>query len=253
MQRALDVVRGSVERFLALEGFDRAMALAGQAFAAFLPLLIVIGAVSPASGKDAASAIIDRLDLTGEAADTVRAAVAQPATIEDGISVLSLVVLIFSALAFTRALQRLYVRAWGLEKIGVRGNVWGLLWLLAVAAFWSLQPAIVSLFSGNAATAASLAASCTLWLFTPWLLVGRQIHWRRLLPQALLTSVGLTCLGVAAALYMPRAVGSAAAQFGFIGVAFALLSFLFTVCLVLVVAAALGATLAQPLKTPRRD
>ena len=33
------------------------MALAGQAFAALMPLLIVIGAVSPASGKDAASTL----------------------------------------------------------------------------------------------------------------------------------------------------------------------------------------------------
>lgn len=244
VKRAIDIVRRSVERFFGLEGFDRAMALAGQAFAAFLPLLIVIGAVSPASGKDAASSIIDRLELTGEAADAVRAAVAQPAAIEDGVSVLSFVVLIFSALAFTRALQRLYVRSWGLEKIGARGNIWGLLWLLAFAAFWSIQPAIVSLFSGNAATAASLAASCALWLFTPWLLVGRQIHWRRLLPQALLTSTGLGFLGIAAALYMPRTIGSAAAQFGFIGVAFALLSFLFAVCLVLVVTAAVGSTLS---------
>ncbi len=65
------------------------------------------------------------------------------------------------------------------------------------------------------------------------------------MPQALLTAVGLTCLGVAAVLYMPRAVGSAAAQFGFIGVAFALLSFLFAMFFVVVVTAAFGATLAQ--------
>ena len=127
--------------------------------------------------------------------------------------------LVLSALAFTRALQRLYVRAWGLEKIGVRGNGWGLLWLLAFAAFGSLEPAILSLFSGipRLPLARGLHA---LWLFTPWLLLGRQVHWRRLLPQAVLTSIGLTCLGVAAVIYMPRAVASAAAQFGFIGVAF---------------------------------
>ena len=246
MKRTIELVRRSIERFIALEGFDRAMALAGQAFAALLPLLIVIGAVSPATGKDAASSLIDRLELTGEAADVVQAAVAQPAAIEDRISVVGVVVLVLSALAFTRALQRLYVRAWGLRKIGVRGNGWGLLWLLAFAAFWSIQPAIVSIFSGIAATATSLAASFVLWLFTPWLLLGRQVHWRRLLPQAVLTAVGLTCLGVAAVLYMPRAVGSAAAQFGFIGVAFSLLSFLFAMFFVVVVTAAFGATLAQP-------
>ena len=246
MKRAIDVARRTVERFFALEGFDRAMALAGQAFAALMPLLIVIGAVSPALGKDTASSVIDRLGLTGEAADAVRAAVAQPAAIEDGVSALGFVVLLISALAFTRALQRLYVRAWGLDKMGVRGNVWGLLWLLAFAVFGSIQPAILSLFSGDGEIAASLATACVLWLFTPWLLVGRKIYWLRLLPQALLTSAGLTILGVAAAIYMPRAVGSAAAQFGFIGVAFALLSFLFVAALVVVVMAALGSTLSEP-------
>lgn len=245
-RRVVDVVSRSIERFFALEGFDRAMALAGQAFAAFLPLLMVINAIAPAQGDDAASEIIDKLDLSGDSADVIRAVVAQPAAIEDGVSALSFLVLILSALAFTRALQRLYVRAWGLDKIGVRGNVWGLLWLVAFAVYGSLQPLILSIFSGETATAVSLAASSALWLFTPWLLVGRQIHWQRLVPQALLTSVSLAILGVAASLYMPRTVASAASQFGFIGVAFALLSFLFVVSFIIVVAAALGSVLAEP-------
>jgi hypothetical protein len=46
-------------------------------------------------------------------------------------------------------------------------------------------------------------------------------------------------------IYMPQAVVAAAAQFGFIGVAFALLSWLFALALVLVVTAALGSTLVE--------
>jgi membrane protein len=244
--RTVDVLRRSVQRFFELEGFDRAMALAGQAFAALLPLLIVIAAVSPAGGADAASELIDRLDLSGDSAAVVREAVAQPAEVQDGISVLGFVILVISALAFTRALQRLYVRAWQLEKFGMRGNAWGLEWLGVVAVYLSLQPAIVGLFDGVLATAVSLACGAAMWLFTPWLLIGRRLPWQRLLPQALLTAVGLTALGIASALYMPRAVGSAAAQFGFIGVAFALLSWLFAVALILVVTASLGSTLGDP-------
>jgi membrane protein len=256
MAGVIDVFRRSLHRFLVLEGFDRAMALAGQGFAALLPLIIVMGAVSPNSGKDAASELIDRLELTGGAANAVHEAVAQPAAIQDGITGLSLAILVISALAFTRALQRLYTRAWGLEKMGVRGNLPGLAWLLAFSLFWSLQPVIVGAFDGAAATAMTLMLSCALWLFTPWVLVGRQISWRRLLPQTLLTSLGLSCLGVAAALYMPRAIASAASQFGFIGVAFSLLSFLFLAALVLVVTAAVGAVLGEPApvgESPRSD
>jgi membrane protein len=77
-------------------------------------------------------------------------------------------------------------------------------------------------------------------------LLGRVIPWHHLLPQALLTSLGLTALGIASVIYMPRALGSAAAQFGFIGIAFALLSWFCAVAFVLVAAAALGATLVEP-------
>jgi len=48
----VEFVRRCLGRFVELEGFDRAMALAGQAFAALLPLLIVIGSVSPQDGDD---------------------------------------------------------------------------------------------------------------------------------------------------------------------------------------------------------
>jgi membrane protein len=139
----------------------------------------------------------------------------------------------------------LYVRAWRLEPLGVRGNVWGLVWLAMWVAFWSLQPAIVELFDGVVALAVSLALSTLLWLWTPWLLVAKRIAWQRLLPQAFLTAVGVGAFAIGAAIYLPRAIASASGQFGILGVAFTLLSLLFALALVLVVAAALGATLAE--------
>ncbi len=222
------------------------MALAGQTFAALLPLLIVVSTVSPATGKDAANTIIDRLELSGDSADVVREAVARPPDAQDSIGVLSVVLLVISALSFTRALQRLYVRAWGLNKVGLRGNGWGLLWLFAFCCFWAVQPAIVGIFDGAVATAVTLVLATLLWLVTPWLLLARELPWRRLLPQACLTATGITLLSVASVLYMPRAVASASAQFGFIGVAFALLSWLFLLSLIIVVAAAVGATIGEP-------
>jgi membrane protein len=246
VQRPVAFVRRSLARFVELEGFDRAMALAGQGFAALLPLLIVVGAVTPAGGRDVAQTLIDRFDLTGSTAESLRAAVAQPAAVQDSVSVLSGFILLLAALAFTRALQRLYVRAWRLPRLGPNGNAWGLLWLGVFSAYWSLQPVIASVLDGAAAVVVSISLSCALWLFTPWLLVGKRLPWRRLLPQAVLTALGLMALAAAAAVYMPRAIGSAAAQFGVIGIAFSLLSWMFAAALVLVVTAALGATLAEP-------
>jgi membrane protein len=242
MRIVLDIGRRSLARFIELEGFDRAMALAGQAFAALLPLLIVIGSVSPAD-DNLADTLIERFKISGSAAETLREAVSQPP--HSGLSAIGAVLLVISALSFTRAMQRLYIRAWRLDKLGLRANAWGLVWLALFVAFWSLQPAIVGLFSGVVAFCLSLALSTTLWLLTPWLLTAKSIPWRRLLPQAFLTAVALIALTIGSALYLPRAVATASAEFGILGVGFTLLSLLFSISLVLVVTAALGATLAE--------
>ena len=242
----ISIGRRSLERFVELQGMDRSMALAGQAFAALLPLLIVVGVATPAGGEDIVESFIERLELSGEAAETMRDAVAEPADVEDSVSVAGVLLLVVSALSFTRALQRLYVLAWRLPPLGMRGNKWGLVWLAAFSVFWSLQPGVVALFSGAYEVVVTIALSCALWLFTPWILVGKAIPWHRLIPQAVLTALGLTVLSIASAIYLPTAIASAAGQFGFIGVAFAILSWLFVSCFALVAAAALGATLAEP-------
>jgi membrane protein len=247
MRVVFDIGRRSLARFVELEGFDRAMALAGQSFAALLPLLIVIGSVSPADDDTLADSLIDRFELSGSAAETLRAAVSQPP--HSGLGALGAVLLVISALSFTRAMQRLYIRAWRLDKLGLKANAWGLAWLTLFVGFWSLQPAIVGLFSGVVALALSLALSTALWLLTPWLLTAKRIPWRRLLPQAFLTAVGLLALGIWGAIYLPRAVATASAEFGILGVGFTLLSLLFSASLVLVVTAALGATLAESPRT----
>jgi membrane protein len=239
----VDIGRRSLERFVELEGFDRAMALAGQAFAALLPLLIVIGSVSPSDDDSLADSLIERFEVSGSAADTLREAVAQPP--HSGMSVAGALLLVISALSFTRAMQRLYIRAWRLDKLGLRANYWGLIWLGLFIAFWSIQPAIVGLFDGLVATVIALTLSTAMWVLTPWLLTAKLIPWRRLLPQAVLTAFGLLGLGIAAAIYFPHTVATASAEFGILGVGFSLLGLLFSLAFVLVVAAALGTTLAE--------
>jgi len=158
---------------------------------------------------------------------------------------LSFLLLAISALSFTRAMQRLYVRAWRLPSMGLRGNVWGLAWLASFVAWTSIQPLIVSLFDGVVGFVVSETLATLLWMLTPWLLVGRRLPWRKLVYQALLTAAGLLVLSVSAALYAPRAVSAAAQDFGVIGVAFSLLTLLFCVMFVFVTAAGVGATLTE--------
>lgn len=235
--------RRCLARFLELEGFDRAMALAGQAFAALLPLLIVIASVSPASGDDLSDTLSRTFKLSEDAEDTLSRAVAQPP--DPGIGAIGVVLLVISALSYTRAMQRLYVRAWRLGSLGLRGNLWGLQWLVIFVLFWSLQPVVVHFFSGVIAFTVALGCSTVLWLITPYFLVAKRIAWRRLVPQALLTALSLDALAIAGAVYLPRAVQTTSKEFGVLGVAFTLLSLLFSISLCLVAAAAVGATIAD--------
>jgi len=201
-------------------------------------LLIVLQAVEPGEAS-LANSLIERFDLTGEAADTVREAfeVTEGETATTGLSVFVLVV---SVLSFTRRLQRLYEATWELEPRGLRGTGSGLAWLACFALYVTLFPALDGVVDGLAGVVLALAGAFAFGLMTPYLLLGRRLPWRRLVPQAALTSGGLGALGIWSAIYMPRAIESSAAAYGSIGVAFSLLTWLWGIGIVLVVAAVFG-------------
>jgi membrane protein len=71
------------------------------------------------------------------------------------------------------------------------------------------------------------------------------LPWRRLIRQAGLTAVGVTVLGIWSAIYMPRAIESSAAAYGAIGIALALLTWLWGLGIVLVASAVYGAPQMQ--------
>ena len=72
----------------------------------------------------------------------------------------------------------------------------------------------------------TIARSLTrrLWLITPYLLLGRRLHWLRLLPVAVLSVIGMTGVGIWSVLWMPHTIAASADQFGVIGIGFALLT-----------------------------
>jgi membrane protein len=80
---------------------------------------------------------------------------------------------------------------------------------------------------------------------TPYLLLGRRLSWRRLAPVAVLSTIGMTGVGIWSVIWMPHVVASSAKQFGVIGVGFALLTWLVAAAVVLTIAAAGGAVVAD--------
>jgi membrane protein len=247
---AAHLARMWAERFIAIQGVDRAMALAAQAFSALIPLLIVYSAVvSRGEGSDFADALIDRFELSGASADSVREAFTSSQTVEDSISLLGLLLLVISALSFTRGMQRLYENAYGMPSRGMRNTGWGLAWLGLIALYTSLRPFAAGLFDLAAPQiTVSLALAAGVWTATPYLLLGRRISWRVLMPGAVLAAVGMTGLAASSVIWFPRTLAASADQFGVMGVAFALLSWLVAAGFVLVIAATGGAVTSERLK-----
>jgi membrane protein len=243
----LELARAWVARFLGVQGVDRAMALAAQAFSALIPLLIVYSAVvSRGEGSSFADALIDRFDLDGAAAQTVRQAFTSSQTVEDTVSFLGVFLLVISALSFARGMQRLYEGAYGLGMLGMRNSHHGLAWLALVVVYTSVRPLVAGLFDGVVLrTGASLVLAAGLWTATPYLLLGRRLPWRRLLPGACLAAVAMGALGATSVIWFPRTISSSADQFGAMGVAFALLSWLVAAGFVLVGSATLGAVTSE--------
>jgi membrane protein len=238
LERGRELIELFVEPLLRFNFIDRSLALGAQAFGAVIPLLIVLEAAQPGR-TSLADDLIDRFNLSGAAADSLRAAFATP-TDQVSTTALSVLLLIVSTLSFTRRLQRLYEESWSLPTRGLKGTGWGLAWIVVFTVYVSLHPALDSVLNGTASVLLSLAGGLFLGLFTPYLLLGRRIRWHRLLLQASLTAVGLTALGIWTAIYMPKAIGSSASAYGAIGVAFALLTWLWGLGIVLVIAAVYG-------------
>jgi membrane protein len=242
----LTVFRAWLERIVQMEGLDRAVVLGAQAFAALFPLLIVYTALVDPGGSDGfAERVIDRLELTGAAADSLRRAFEPPPDVEGGVTIVGLLVLVVSALSFARAMQRLYERAWKLPPRGIRASGWGLLWLAALVLFLTVRQIVDRELSGPTDVIVSVAAGTLLWLGTPFLLLARRERWQALLPGALITAIAMTALAVVIALFGTRTFTSAASEYGLIGVAFALMGWLIAAGMVIMAAAALGAVTAE--------
>jgi membrane protein len=239
------------ERLVEVELFDRAVAIASQAFVALVPFMVVAAAVLPLGDRgDYADSIVRRFDLHGSSADAVETVFAKPAEVQSTLSAIGVFVLVISALSFCRALQRLYEKSWRLAPRGVRHTGSHLLWLLLAAAYATvastLNTAAADSLGPGGRIAVALVLSLVLWLWTPYILLGRRIPRRSLRATAVLTATGLVGLSLASIVYMPRTIASSAERFGPIGIAIALVSWLISAGFVLVVAAAFGAVLADP-------
>jgi membrane protein len=239
-----------LERLIELEMFDRAVAIASQAFVALIPYMVVVSTVLPAyERKDFADSIIHRFDLEGSSAAAIQQVFAAPSEVESTLSAFGVLLLVISALSFCRAMQRLYEKAWRIQARGMRSSGSHLIWLAAAALYasigTSLNTAAADWLGPTPRVVLAFVLSYLLWLWTPYLLLGRRVERRSLRWTAVLTATGMTLFSIASLVYMPHSIAASAERYGMIGIAIAIVSWLVGVGFVLVVSAAFGAVLAD--------
>jgi membrane protein len=235
-----------VRSFLDLQGIDRALVLASQAFTALIPLVILSSALAPADHRDVVStALVGRFRLTGATADSVRQLFAHSSG--GSIGVFSGLLLLFSGISLTRRMQRMYQEAWQRAPAPGVGHTLhaglGLAALLLGMGLLYQARAIVSglPYPGALQLIASVLAGFLTWTTVPWLLLDRRVAWRRLIPVGALTAFCSSAYGIASTVYMPRLLESYSRRYGLFGVTLALVGWLVCVSFIVVAATAVAA------------
>ncbi|GAA4360498.1 YhjD/YihY/BrkB family envelope integrity protein [Angustibacter luteus] len=242
-------VLGCLLRFVRINGRDRILVMASQAFTAMIPLLIVISSFS--SDNDAlADGMVERFHLSGNGESAMRVLFTRPANAASALTLVGLVVLFYSTMALARYVQRTYQSAWDLPPVGIVGtlnSVLGLALLIGQVVFLSWLSGLVGELRGHQGVVIlmHLAIASVLWLQVQYLLLSRRVPRRALVPGSITAAAGQAVVSIYSATWMPHIVSLNSVRYGVIGVTFALLTWLIVVCAGVVAAAVVSAEWAQ--------
>ncbi|MFL6003473.1 MAG: YhjD/YihY/BrkB family envelope integrity protein [Nocardioides sp.] len=253
-QRVLDtvpVVRNAVTGLIRIELIDRSMAIAAQAMLALVPMLVVLAAFLP---PEFTTLALDRFrDLTGlgQAGEKVIDANVSADQVRAQTGAIGLLITLFSATSFARAVQRMYEKIWEKPHIGGvvgirRSSLWLIGWLLTLQILAALGFVLEQVVDFGAFRYVFQGAGASLmWWWTSRILLFGRVSWRRLLVGALLTGYALVIYSWGSALVMPAYVASSAAAFGTLGVILAITTWLVGFAGLLVVASVVGRAVAE--------
>jgi membrane protein len=240
------------ERMLEIEFVDRSIALAGKAFVSFFPLVLVVAAFVPERIRSSIlTSVTARLGLRGDALVLAREAFASSDDIRKATGLLGLALTIFFATSFTTALQRVYVHAWRRPSraAGVsaywRGVAWLLVVLVGMALLGGLRRALGGGLGFGLFVIVSLVVASVLWWFTAWFLLLGEVRARVLVLTGVITSILTAGYAASATVWMPGVVTGNEAQFGFFGVALALVTWFSGAAICVLIGACAGPVLAE--------
>jgi membrane protein len=228
-------VLGVQKRYGELNGNYLASAVTLSAFLSIFPLLLfaiaVLGFFS-ASTPDLAGSVVDRLGLTGDAAEGITKAVQTAEDSRKAASVLGIAGLLWSGLGLIAAFQYAINAAWQVTGKGWRDKLTGLMWLGGATLLFLTSFATSAVlrwlpgFLTPLGVLAGLSVNLALWLWTFKVLATREVGWKALVPGAVVGALGFEILKYVGGYYVPMAVSSASALYGTLGVVFATLAWL---------------------------
>ncbi|WP_261989337.1 YhjD/YihY/BrkB family envelope integrity protein [Streptomyces sp. uw30] len=250
LETRFPVITGLVDRLVSVNVFDSATRIAAQCFLTAVPLLFVLGAYAPEAVQDQViTSVTTVFGLTGQSKAQLEQAFQPPNDdLRQATGLVGALMVLLSATAVSRAVQRLCKRAWQVPRTAAkvapwRWLAWIILWLGALV----LQGLLHNGFGWGAefGTPVILVIQLAMWWWTQHLLLGGAIRWSPLLPGAVITAIAVSALSVTAHFYMPRALNRALANYGSTGSVFVLLSWLIVVCVAVTVGLSMGAVLSQ--------
>ena len=253
-----DVMIAVQERYTELEGNVIASAVTLSIFISLFPAMLlgtaIVGFVASGS-VDLAGEIVDKLGLSGTAADALREAIDAAHRSRQAASLVGIAGLLWSSLGVVAAIQLAVDHPWQMKGDGFRDKLKALGWLLVAGLFLVVTTTttalVVSVLPSWAAPftiIATVVVNIVMFWFTLATLGSQRVGWRPLLPGAVFAGIGMQVLTLAGAIIVPRSVASSSALYGSLGVVFAILAWLFFFGRMLVYASTLNVVLYERVK-----
>ncbi|MGX1884990.1 YhjD/YihY/BrkB family envelope integrity protein [Streptomyces sp. NPDC055287] len=244
------VITHLTTRMLSVNILDAATRLAAQCFLTAVPLLFVVGSFAPEGVQNQLiSSVRAVFGLTGDVNDQLEQ-VYQSHTeyLREATGIVGTLMVLLSATAVSRAMQRLCKRAWEIPKAAMQIAPWRwFVWITVWLAVLVVQAPLRDGFGAGLWLGVPLTVLCQtgLWWWSQHLLLGGLIRWLPLLPGAVLTAAAVTALSVGAQFYLPTALNRSLSEYGPLGPVFTVLSWLIVVCAAVAVGITAGAVVAQ--------
>ena len=208
VRNRLEVARGSArglafemgKRAVETRMLDSALALASRLFVAVIPVALLVSSFLP-GGQTFAERLVTGLQLHGAGRVAAERLFATPDVVRAGMTFATCLVAAWSLMSCGGVLQRTYRSAWRLETLGSdswrrdagRRLLWAAGLVVYVGATFGLADVSAHGVLAIARDGARVALALAFFSWGPYVLLGRQVAPRRLLPTAILGAVALGC------------------------------------------------------------